>query len=89
MLLCDEIAVTFVGTPASEYGYLLVLGRRKLVDSVVGLHLLVNDGKTVKSGFTYFAFANINPSRTKFLTLMNLSTFQKLKGIDVECLTTS
>ena len=34
----DEIATIIVGTPASEYGSLDVLGRRKLVDSVVGLH---------------------------------------------------
>ena len=40
-------------------------GRRKLVDSVVGLHFLVNV-KTVKSGFTNFSFAKINPARTKF-----------------------
>ena len=33
----DEIATIIVGTPASEYGSLDVLGRRKLVDSVVGL----------------------------------------------------
>ena len=61
----DEIAAIIVGTPASEYGSLDVLGRRKLVDSVVGLHFLVNV-KTVKSGFTNFAFAKINPARTKF-----------------------
>ena len=48
----DEIATIIVGTPASEYGSLDVLGRRKLVDSVVGLHFLVNVVKTVKSGFT-------------------------------------
>ena len=62
----DEIATIIVGTPASEYGSLDVLGRRKLVDSVVGLHLLVNVVKTVKSGFTNFAFAKIYPARTKF-----------------------
>ena len=62
----DEIATIIVGTPASEYGSLDVLGRRKLVDSVVGLHFLVNVVKTVKSGFTNFAFAKINPARTKF-----------------------
>ena len=61
----DEIAAIIVGTPASEYGSLDVLGRRKLVDSVVGLHFLVNV-KTVKSGFTNFAFAKINPARSKF-----------------------
>ena len=44
----DEIAAIIVGTPASEYGSLDVLGRRKLIDSVVGLHFLVNV-KTVKS----------------------------------------
>ena len=62
----DEIAAIIVGTPAGEYGSLDVLGRRKLVDSVVGLHFLVNVVKTVKSGFTNFAFAKINPARTKF-----------------------
>ena len=62
----DEIAAIIVGTPASEYGSLDVLGRRKLVDSVVGLHFLVNVVKTVKSGFTNVAFAKINPARTKF-----------------------
>ena len=62
----DEIATIIVGTPASEYGSLDVLGRRKLVDSVVGLHFLVNVVKTVKSGFTNFAFAKIYPARTKF-----------------------
>ena len=61
----DEIATIIVGTPASEYGSLDVLGRRKLVDSVVGLHFLVNVVKTVKSGFTNFAFAKIYPARTK------------------------
>ena len=55
-----------VGTPASEYGSLDVSGRRKLVDSIVGLHFLVNVVKTVKSGFTNVAFAKINPARTKF-----------------------
>ena len=54
-----------MGTPASEYGSLEESGRRKLVDSVEGLHFLVNV-KTVKSGFTNFAFAKINPARTKF-----------------------
>ena len=62
----DEIAAIIVGTPASECGSLDVSGRRKLVDSVVGLHCLVNVVKTVKSGFTNVAFANINPARTKF-----------------------
>ena len=62
----DEIPVIIVGTPASEYGSLDVLGRMKLVDSVVGLHFLVNVVKTVKSGFTNLAFAKINPARTKF-----------------------
>ena len=61
----DEIAAIIVGTPASEYGS-LVSGRRKLVDGVVGLHVLVNVVKTVKSGFTNVAFAKINPARTKF-----------------------
>ena len=59
----DEIAAIIV---ASEYGSIDVLGRRKLVDSVVGLHFLVNVVKTVKSGFTNVAFAKINPARTKF-----------------------
>ena len=62
----DEIATIIVGTPVSEYGSLDVLGRRKLVDSVVGLHFLVNVVKTVKSGFTNFAFAKIYLARTKF-----------------------
>ena len=61
----DEIAAIIVGSPANEYGSLDVLGRRKLVDSFVGLHFLVNV-KTVKSGFTNFAFAKLNPARTKF-----------------------
>ena len=61
----DEIAATILGTPASEYGSLDVPGRRILVDSVVGLHFLVNV-KTVKNGFTNFVFAKINPARTKF-----------------------
>ena len=61
----DEISAIIVGTPASEYGSLDVSGRRKLVDSVVRLHFLVNV-KTVKSGFTHVAFAKINPARTKF-----------------------
>ena len=34
----DEIAAIIVGIPASEYGSLDLLGLRKLVDSVVGLH---------------------------------------------------
>ena len=59
----DEIAADILGTPASEYDSLDVSGWRKLVDSVVGLHFLVNV-KTVKSGFTNFAFAKINPART-------------------------
>ena len=62
----DEIAAIIVGTPASEYGFLGVSGRRKLVDNFVGLHFLVNVVKTVKSGFTNFAFAKINPARNKF-----------------------
>ncbi len=61
----DEIAANIMGTSASEYGSLDESGRRKLVDSVVGLHFLVNV-KTVKSGFTNFAFAKIYPARTKF-----------------------
>ena len=62
----DEIAAIIVGTPTSEYGSLYVSGRRKLVDSVVGLHFLVNVVKTVKSAFPNFAFAKINPARTNF-----------------------
>ena len=61
----DEIAANIMGTPASEYGSLDESGRRKLVDSAVGLHFLVNV-KTVKSRFKKFAFAKINPARTKF-----------------------
>ena len=61
----DEIAAIIACTPASEYGSIDVSGRRKLVDSVVGLHFLVNV-KTVKSRFTNFAFAKINPARTEF-----------------------
>ena len=62
----DEIVDIIVGTSASEYGSLGVSGRRKRVDCVVGLHFLVNVVKTVKSGFTNFAFAKINPACTKF-----------------------
>ena len=62
----DEIAATILGTPASEYGSLDVSGRRNLVDSVVGLNFLVNVVKTVKNGFTNFAFAKIHPARTIF-----------------------
>ena len=51
-VLFDEIAATILGTPASEYGSLDVSGRRKLVDSVVGLNLLLKVVKTVKNGFT-------------------------------------
>ena len=65
-VLLWQNADIIVGTPASEYGSLDVLGRRKLIDSVVGLHFLVNVVKTVKSGFTNFAFAKINPARSKF-----------------------
>ena len=72
----DEIAAIIVGTPASEYGSLDVLGRRKLVDSVVGLHFLVNVVKTVKSGFTNFVFAKINPARTSFLMLSSIRSNQ-------------
>ena len=61
----DEIAATILGTPASEYGSLDVSGRRKLVGSVEGLKFLVNI-KTVTNGFTIFAFAKINPTRTNF-----------------------
>ena len=48
----DEITAIIVGTPASEYGSVDVSGRWKLVDSVVGLHFLINVVKTVKGGFT-------------------------------------
>ena len=61
----DKIAADILGTPASEYDSLDVSGRRKLVDSVVGLHFFINV-KTVKSVFTNFYFAKINPARTKF-----------------------
>ena len=37
----------------------------KLVDSVVGLKLLVNV-KTVKNGFTNIVFAKVDPARTNF-----------------------
>ena len=60
-VLFDEIVATILGTPASEYGSLDVSGRRKLVDSVVGLNLLLNVVKTVMNGFT-----KINPARTIF-----------------------
>ena len=53
-------------TAFDEIAAIIVLGRRKLVDSVVGLHFLVNVVKTVKSGFINFAFAKINPASTKF-----------------------
>ena len=61
-----DLAATILGTPASEYGSLDVSGRRNLVDSVVGLNFLVNVVKTVKNGFTNFAFAKIHPARTIF-----------------------
>ena len=48
----DEIAVDILGTPASEYDSLDESERMKLVDSVVGLKLLVNVFKSVKNGFT-------------------------------------
>ena len=57
----DEIAATILGTPASEDGSLDVSGR-----SVVGFNFLVNVVKTVKNGFTNFAFAKIHPARTIF-----------------------
>ena len=68
----DEIAATILGTPASEYGYLDVSGRRNLVDSVVGLIFLVNVIKTVKNGFTKFAFANVNLHVLSFLMLYSI-----------------
>ena len=45
----DEIAADILGTPASEYDSLDESGRMKLVDSVVGLKLMVNVVKTVKN----------------------------------------
>ena len=62
----DEIAVVILGTTASQYHSLDESGRMTLVDSVVGLKLLVNVVKTVKNGFTKFVFAKIYPARTNF-----------------------
>ena len=62
----DEIAADILGTPASEYDSLDESGRMKLVDSVVGLKLLVNVVKTVKNGFTNIVFAKVDPARTDF-----------------------
>ena len=61
-----DIAATILGTPASEYGSLDVSGRSNLVDSVVGLIFLLNVVKTLKNGFTNFAFAKIHPAHTIF-----------------------
>ena len=62
----DGIAVDILGTPASEYDSLDESGRIKLVDSVVGLKLLVTVVKTVKNGFKNVVFAKIDPTRTDF-----------------------
>ena len=62
----DEIAVDILGTSASKFDSLHESGRIKLVDSVVGLKLLVNIVKNVKNGYVNFVFANINPARTQF-----------------------
>ena len=42
----EEIAADILGPPASEYDFLDESGRMKLVDSVVGLKLLVNRCQT-------------------------------------------
>ena len=62
----DEIAVDILGTPASKFDSLDECGRIKLVDSVVGLKLLVNIVKSVKSGYVNFVFAKIYAARTNF-----------------------
>ena len=64
----DEVAVDILGTPASEYGSLDESGRKKLVDSVVGLKLLVNVVKTVKQKYiphalTFLKLSSILPNR--------------------------
>ena len=74
----DEIATIIVGTPASEYGSLDVLGRRKLVDSVVGLHFLVNVVKTVKSGFTILPSQKFIRHVLSFLMLSSIRSNQPL-----------
>ena len=62
----DEIAVDILCTSASKFDSLDESGRIKLVDSVVGLKLLVNIVKSVKNGYVNFDFAKINPARTQF-----------------------
>ena len=62
----DEIAVDILGTPASKFDSLDESGRIKLVDSVVGLKLLVNIVKSVKNGYVNFVFAKIYAARTNF-----------------------
>ena len=62
----DEIAVDILGIPASKFDSLDESGRIKLVDSVVGLKLLVNIVKSVKNGYVNFVFAKIYAARTNF-----------------------
>ena len=62
----DEIAVGILGIPASKFDSLDESARIKLVDSVVGLKLLVNIVKSVKKGYVNFAFAKIYAARTNF-----------------------
>ena len=62
----DEIAVDILGTSAIKFDSLDESGLIKLVDSVVGLELLVNIVKSVRCGYVNFVFAKIYVARMNF-----------------------
>ena len=70
----DEIAVDILGTSPSKFDSLDESGRIKLVDSVVGLKLLVNIVNSLLNAYVNFVFANIYAARTNFPETINGST---------------
>ena len=62
----DDIATAIIGMSADQYNYIDEASQSNVVDSVVGLKMLVNIVKSIRSGYTNYVINQISPARTAF-----------------------
>ena len=62
----NDIATAIMGMSADQYNYIDEASQINVVDSVVGLKMLVDIFKSIRSGYTNYAISQISPARTTF-----------------------
>ena len=62
----SDIATTIMGMSADQYNYIDEAIQINVVDSVVGLKVLVDIVKSVRNGYTNYVINQISPARTTF-----------------------